>query len=136
MAAEKTYEIPDDCRYSRSDEWIHMDGTVGRVGITDYAQSELSDIVFVELPEVGTQVEAGDAFGVVESVKAVSDLVAPLTGEVVEVHGALADHPEWVNEDPYGRGWIVAIAPEDLDDVDSLLSPEEYAAYVEERAAR
>lgn len=136
MAAEKTYEIPDDCRYSRSDEWIHMDATIGRMGITDYAQSELSDIVFVELPAVGTQVEAGDAFGVVESVKAVSDLVAPLTGEVVEVHTALAEHPEWVNEDPYGRGWIVAIAPDDLDDVDSLLSPEEYAAYVEERAAR
>jgi glycine cleavage system H protein len=132
--AEKTYEIPEDCRYTRTDEWVHLDGTTGRIGITDYAQSELSDIVFVELPEIGTQVEVGEAFGVVESVKAVNDLIAPVTGEVVEVHDALGDHPEWVNEDPYGRGWIVAIAPDDLDEVDSLLSPEEYAAFVEERA--
>jgi glycine cleavage system H protein len=134
--ADKTYEIPDDCRYARTDEWVHMDGTIGRIGVTDYAQSELSDIVFVELPAVGTQVELGEAFGVVESVKAVNDLIAPVTGEIVEVHTNLADHPEWVNEDPYGRGWIVAIAPDDLDEVDALLSPEEYAAFVEERASR
>ncbi len=134
--AEKTYEIPDDCRYTRSDEWVHLDGTIGRIGITDYAQSELSDIVFVELPDVGTQVEVGEAFGVVESVKAVNDLISPVSGEIVDVHQSLADHPEWVNEDPYGRGWIVAIAPDDLDEVDALLSPEEYAAFVEERASR
>ncbi len=134
--AEKTYEIPDDCRYTRSDEWVHLDGTIGRIGITDYAQSELSDIVFVELPDVGTQVEVGEAFGVVESVKAVNDLISPVSGEIVDVHQSLADHPEWVNEDPYGRGWIVAIAPDDLDEVDALLSPEEYAAFVEERASQ
>jgi glycine cleavage system H protein len=134
--AEKTYEIPDDCRYTRSDEWVHLDGTIGRIGITDYAQSELSDIVFVELPDVGTQVEVGEAFGVVESVKAVNDLISPVSGEIVDVHQSLADHPEWINEDPYGRGWIVAIAPDDLDEVDALLSPEEYAAFVEERASR
>jgi glycine cleavage system H protein len=134
--AENTYEIPDDCRYARTDEWIRIDGTQGRIGITDYAQSELSDIVFVELPVVGTQLEAGDVFGVVESVKAVSDLIAPVSGEIVDVHTALAEHPEWVNEGPYGRGWIVVLAPEDLDEVDTLLSPEEYAAYVEERAGK
>ena len=134
--AAKTYETPDDCRYTRTDEWIRMDRTIGRVGITDYAQSELSDIVFVELPEIGTQVEAGEAFGVVESVKAVSDLVAPVSGEIVEVHSSLGEHPEWVNEDAYGRGWFVAIAPEDLEEVESLLSPEEYMQYVEERAGK
>ncbi|MEE8556999.1 MAG: glycine cleavage system protein GcvH [Myxococcota bacterium] len=134
--AEKTYEFPDDCHFTRTDEWIRMDGAVGHVGITDYAQSELSDIVFVELPDVGRRLEAGEPFGVVESVKAVSDLVAPVSCEIVEAHPALGEHPEWVNEDPYGRGWLVAIAPDDLDDLDSLLSPEQYAAFVEERAKR
>lgn len=134
--AGKTYDIPEDCRYTRTDEWLRVDGATARIGVTDFAQSELSDIVFVELPEVGTQVESGEAFGVVESVKAVSDLVAPLSGEIVEVHAALADHPEWINEEPYGRGWIVSIAPDDLEEVDALLSPEEYLSYVEERAGK
>lgn len=134
--AAKSYNIPEDYRYSESDEWIRLDGAIARVGITDYAQAELSDIVFVELPAAGTQVEAGEAFGVVESVKAVSDLFAPVSGEVVEVHESLEEHPEWVNEEPYGRGWIVGIAPEDLDSVDGLLSPEEYQAYVKERSGK
>jgi glycine cleavage system H protein len=133
--AAKTYEIAEDCHYSRSDEWIRVDGTVARVGITDYAQSELSDIVFVELPEVGTQVEAGEAFGVVESVKAVNDILAPASGEIVDVHQNLGEHPEWINEDPYGRGWIICIAPEDLEAVDNLLSPDEYRKHVEERSS-
>jgi glycine cleavage system H protein len=132
--AAKTYEIAEDCRYSETDEWIRMDGALGRVGITDYAQSELSDITFVELPEVGTQVEAGEPFGFVESVKAVNDLVAPLSGEIVEVHESLGEHPEWINEDPYGRGWIICIGPEDLDAVDSLLSPDAYRKHVAERS--
>jgi glycine cleavage system H protein len=133
--AAKTYEIAEDCHYSRSDEWIRVDGTVARVGISDYAQSELSDIVFVELPEVGTQVEAGEAFGVVESVKAVNDILAPASGEIVDVHQNLGEHPEWINEDPYGRGWIICIAPEDLEAVDNLLSPDEYRKHVEERSS-
>jgi glycine cleavage system H protein len=136
MMTAKRYEIPDDCRFSRTDEWIRVDGSRAHVGVTDYAQSELSDIVFVEFPEVGTQVEAGDAFGVVESVKAVTDLYAPVSGEVIEVHQALEEHPEWINEDPYGRGWIVCIEPEDLDSLDTLLSPEEYLKHVEERARK
>ena len=123
LMAAKTFDIPDDCRYSRSDEWIRIDGTSARVGITDYAQTELSDIVFVELPEVGNQVEAGETFGVVESVKAVNDLLSPVSGEIVEVHQSLEEHPEWINENPYGRGWIICIAPEDLDAIDGLLSP-------------
>ena len=134
--AAKTYDIPDDCRYARSDEWVRVDGDRARIGVTDYAQSELSDIVFVELPEPGTQILAGETFGVVESVKAVSDMYAPVTGEVVQVHEALGEHPEWVNEEPYGRGWMVEVALEDLDEVDALLSPEEYAKHVEERAGK
>jgi len=133
--ASKTYDLPDDCRYTESDEWIRIDGAHARIGLTDYAQSELSDIVFVELPQVGTQIEAGQAFGVVESVKAVSDLLAPVSGEVVEVHAALEEHPEWLNEEPYGRGWIVAIDPEDIDAIESLMSADDYRKYVEERSS-
>lgn len=134
--AAKTYDIPDDCRYAKTDEWIRLDGTVGWVGITDYAQSELSDIVFVELPEVGTQLEAGEVFGVVESVKAVSDLHSPVSGEIIEVHQNLEEHPEWINEDPYERGWIISIAPDDLDAIDGLRSPEDYRAYIKERSGK
>ena len=130
----KSYEFPDDCRYTGSDEWIRLDGATARVGVTDYAQSELSDIVFVELPDVGSQLEAGQAFGVVESVKAVSDLLAPVTGEVTETNTGLEDSPEWVNEDPYGRGWIIGIEPAELESVDGLMSSEEYRKYVEERS--
>ena len=131
---EKTLTFPEDCHYTDSDEWIRIDGAVARVGVTDYAQSELSDVVFVECPEVGSQVEAGQAFGVVESVKAVSDLVSPVSGEVAEINDGLEEHPEWVNEDPYGRGWIVAIAPEDPDAVDALMTADQYRTHVKERA--
>jgi len=131
--AEKTYDIPTDCSYTRSDEWVRVDGDAARIGVTDYAQSELSDVVFVELPDVGSQIETDEPFGVVESVKAVSDLLAPLSGEVTEVNEALEETPEWVNEEPYGRGWLLVVVPEDLDVIDDLLSPEAYRAYVEER---
>jgi glycine cleavage system H protein len=134
--ADHEYEIPDDCHYTESDEWVRVDGALVRVGITDYAQSELNDVVFVELPETGSQLEAGQAFGVVESVKAVSDLLAPIAGEVTEVHSRLSEHPEWLNEDPYGRGWIIAITPEDLEALDGLLSPAAYRAHVKARAGK
>ncbi len=134
--ADHEYEIPDDCQYTESDEWVRMDGAVARVGITDYAQSELNDIVFVELPEAGRQLEKHEAFGVVESVKAVSDLLAPLAGEIAEVHARLSEHPEWLNEDPYGRGWIIAINPEDLEAVDGLMSAVEYRAHVKARSGK
>ena len=133
--AEKEYNIATDCRFARSDEWARVDSASVRVGVSDYAQSELSDVVFVELPVVGTQVEAGEAFGVIESVKAVTDIFAPVSGEIIEVHEGLDEHPEWVNEDPYGRGWIICIAPEDLDQVETLLSPDEYKKHIEERTA-
>jgi len=134
--SENEIKTPTDCHYTESDEWLRVDGAMVRIGITDYAQSELNDIVFVELPERGTQLEAGRTFGVVESVKAVSDLIAPLAGEVVEVHSKLSEHPEWLNEDPYGRGWIIAITPEDMDALDGLLSAEEYRAHVKARAGK
>ena len=133
---EKTLSYPDECRYSESDEWVRFDDPLARIGVTDYAQSELSDVVFVECPEVGTQIEAGEPFGVVESVKAVSDLIAPLSGEVVEVNAGLEEHPEWVNEEPYGRGWIIAIAPEDAADLEALLSADAYREHVESRAGQ
>ena len=130
---QKPVHFPDDLRYSESDEWVRLDAGVARIGITDYAQTELSDIVFVEFPEVGAQVEAGQSFGVVESVKAVSDLFAPITGEVVEIHADLEEHPEWVNEDPYGSGWILALRPEDPGDVEHLMSADDYREHVEAR---
>ena len=134
--ADHDYKIPEDCHYTESDEWLRADGAVVRIGITDYAQSELNDIVFVELPERGTQLEAGRTFGVVESVKAVSDLVSPIAGEVVEIHSKLSEHPEWLNEDPYGRGWIIAITPEDIDELDGLLSAADYRAHVKARSGK
>jgi glycine cleavage system H protein len=136
MAQDHEYEIPDDCFYTESDEWVRVDGAVARIGITDFAQSELNDIVFVELPEAGNQLASGEAFGVVESVKAVSDLLAPLAGEIAEVHTRLSEHPEWINEDPYGKGWIIAINPEDLEALDGLMSAADYRAHVKARAGK
>ncbi len=132
----KALEFPEDCWYSDSDEWARVDGAVVRVGVSDYAQFELSDVVYVELPEIGASLEAGQTFGIVESVKAVTDLITPISGKVVEVNDGLDEYPEWVNEDPYGRGWIIAIAPEDLDAIEGLLSAEAYRAQVSSRADR
>jgi glycine cleavage system H protein len=124
------YDIPENLRYSREDEWTNLEEGNVTVGITDYAQSELGDIVFVELPEVGRTVEKGDVFGVIESVKAVSDLMAPISGEVVEVNADLAERPEQVNEDCYGDGWMIVIAPEDIGEIDGLLDAKAYREHV------
>ena len=124
------FEVPDDRRYLESHEWITTDGPT-RVGITEFAQDELGDVVFVELPDVGDRVEADDAFGVIESIKAVSDLYAPASGEVSAVNEALYDQPELVNDDPFGDGWMLEV---DLDDdaaLDDLLSPEDYREQIE-----
>jgi glycine cleavage system H protein len=123
--------IPDDLQYTRSHEWVRAeDGTV-TIGITDHAQEELGDVVFVELPDVGDTIGAGDSFGTVESVKAVSDLYTPVGGEVVEVNSSLEDAPEKINDDPYGEGWIVKLST--FEEAD-LLSPEEYEKVVEEES--
>ena len=123
---------PEDSRYAKSHEYINVEGEIGTIGITDYAQKELGDVVFVELPQVGAQLEAGDELGSIESVKAVSELFAPVGGEIIEVNERLAEKPELVNTDPYGDGWMVRMKVADLSEVDELLmTAEEYDEYVE-----
>ena len=128
--------VPGDLKYTKEHEWARAAGKEATVGITDHAQSELGDIVFVELPEVGTAVARGKAFGVVESVKAVSDLYSPVTGKVLRVNEALVDSPEKVNEDPYGDGWMIVVEQDRAAEIESLLSADAYAAYVEEEKGK
>ncbi len=125
-------QIPDDLRYAENHEWARMleDGTV-RVGISDYAQDALGDIVFIDLPEVGTEFGAGDSFGEVESTKSVSEVYAPVRGSIVAANSALDDTPELVNSDPYGDGWFIVIAPVDGTTLDHLMDPVAYAAHTE-----
>jgi glycine cleavage system H protein len=126
---------PADRKYTKEHEWVRVErgaqGDVADVGITDYAQRELGDVVFVELPAPGTQVKQGESFGVVESVKAASDLYAPLSGEVLEANGALADAPELVNKEPYGGGWMIKVRPSDLGELDRLEDAGAYDSYVQ-----
>ena len=124
--------FPDDIRYTREHEWAREQGGVVTVGITGYATEQLGDVVFVELPEVGRTLEAGKTFGVVEAVKTVSDLYAPLAGEVIEVNSALGDDPSAVNRDPYGEGWMVRIRLADPAAFAALLSSADYAKVVSE----
>jgi glycine cleavage system H protein len=123
--------VPGDLQYTKSHEWVRVEDGVATVGITDHAQDELGDVVFVELPEMGATLAAGDSFGAVESVKAVSDLYAPVGGEVVEVNGALEDSPEKINEDPYGEGWILKLQ---ISDEGNLLSAADYEKLLEEES--
>lgn len=122
---------PTDLRYTREHEWAKAEGQRARVGITQYAQDQLGDVVFVELPKVGAQVRQMQNFGVVESVKAVSDLFAPLSGEVVEVNTGLTEHPEQLNRDPYGAGWLIVIALADPKELDSLMTAAQYEEYLQ-----
>jgi glycine cleavage system H protein len=123
--------VPDDLRYSSDHEWAkHEDGKV-RIGITDYAQDALGDVVYVQLPEIGTAVAAGESFSEVESTKSVSDIYAPVAGTVVEVNAELADAPQRLNEDPYGEGWICVLDPEDPSQVEQLLDAEAYRKLIE-----
>lgn len=128
------YDFPEDCRYSEQDEWVRKEGEQARLGVSDYAQCQLGDVVFLELPEVGASVTPGVPFGVIESVKAVSDLFAPIAGEIVEVNEALADAPEKVNEGCYTDGWILVIAPQDASQIDNLMDAATYRAFVDGRA--
>ena len=118
--------VPKDLKYTREHEWAKPEGDRVRVGITAYAQEQLGDVVFVELPKVGAKVTASKNFGVVESVKAVSDLFAPISGEVVEVNGELAQKPEIVNQDPYGKGWMLVVKPSSKGEWDQLLTAAQY----------
>jgi glycine cleavage system H protein len=121
--------VPGELQYTKTHEWMRLENDIATVGITEHAQDELGDVVFVELPETGASFDAGDSFGTIESVKAVSDLYAPVGGEVVEVNESLNDSPEKVNEDPYGDGWIIKLRSSGEGD---LLSAEEYEKLLEE----
>jgi glycine cleavage system H protein len=123
-----SFEVPDDCRYLQSHEWARRENGTARIGITDFAQDELGDVVFVELPEVGDAIDKDAEFGVIESIKAVSDLYAPVSGEVTAVNEDLFDAPELVNQEPFGDGWMLAVDLADESEYEDLLSPEEYEA--------
>ncbi len=124
--------VRDDLLYSKDHEWVREEDDILVIGISYYAQEELGDIVFAELPEVEEEFETGDSFGVLESVKAVSDTFIPLGGKVVEVNEELLDNPELINEDPYGDGWLIKIDPFDDTELDELLTAEEYTEFLEE----
>jgi glycine cleavage system H protein len=123
--------VPDDLRYSKDHEWARLEGSRVRIGITDYAQDALGDVVYVQIPDVGTKVAAGDSFSEVESTKSVSDIYAPVSGTVVEVNQDLADSPQRVNEDPYGEGWLVVLEVDDSAQVAGLLDAAAYRSLIE-----
>jgi glycine cleavage system H protein len=125
--------IPADLRYSKDDEWVRVEGEEASIGITDYAQDSLSDIVYLELPEVGDFFGVGETFGVVESVKAASDLLMPVSGEVTAVNDALIDSPELVNDDPYGEAWMIRVKLTEPEAVSDLMDAAAYQTYVESR---
>ncbi len=122
--------VPSDLKYAKSHEWVRVEGGVATVGITDHAQHELTDVVFVELPEVGRKIKAGAACAVVESVKTASDIYAPVTGEITEVNRSVADNPALVNTEPYAGGWFFKVKLASPAELDSLLGPEQYAAQI------
>lgn len=123
--------FPEDLKYTKEHDWARIEGNRVVIGITDYAQQELGDIIFVELPEIDSTVEQMEPFGTIESVKAVSDLYSPVSGRVVEVNGGLENEPELVNTDPYGAGWMIIVAMSDPGELDSLMPAGEYTALVE-----
>jgi glycine cleavage system H protein len=123
---------PENLRYSDTHEWVKVEDNLATIGITDHAQSELGDIVYLELPQTGTTVQKGDVFGSIESVKTVSDLVAPVSGEIVEVNEELPETPELVNDSPYGTGWLVIIKLEDPSEVEDLMTAEAYENFIQE----
>jgi glycine cleavage system H protein len=123
---------PSDRVYSKEHEWVMVDGDVATVGISDFAQDQLGEVVYVDLPAEGDVLTAGDSFGEIESVKSVSELFAPVSGEIIEVNSALGDSPETVNSDPHGAGWMIKVRVEDDSDLSSLLSAEEYDSFITE----
>ena len=128
------FEIPDELHYTSDDEWVHTENDFVTLGVTDFAQQQLGDIVYVELPSVGDQLESGVAFGVIESVKAVSDLNAPISGQVVAINEELVDQPEIINEECYGGGWIIKVKPSKQDEINSLLDADSYRKIVSKRS--
>jgi glycine cleavage system H protein len=129
---EQKMEFPKELRYSQEHEWVAVEENIATIGITDYAQEQLGDVVYIELPEVGTQVTKDEAFGVVESVKAVSDVYAPVSGTVTEINVPLPDSPETINEDPYGDAWMIRVDMSDPGEVEDLMTAAQYKKFVEE----
>ena len=127
-------EHPTELKYSKSHEWVRMEGNLATIGITDFAQSELGDIVYCDLPDVGRTIHQDEVFGSLESVKAVSDLYSPVTGEVTEINEEAIDSPETINEDPYTSGWLMIVELEDLSEIDGLLTAEQYEELVQNQA--
>jgi glycine cleavage system H protein len=125
---------PSDLKYDKEHEWVRVEGDVAVIGISHFAQHQLGEVVYVDLPSEGDSVSAGEAFGEIESVKSVSELYSPADGEIVKVNSALSDSPETVNEDPYGEGWMIQIKLADPTQLDTLLAAEEYEAFVSEEA--
>jgi len=126
-------DFPEGLKYSKEHEWVLVEDDVAIIGITEFAQGELGDIVFVELPEVGEKISKDDPFGSLESVKAVSDIFAPISGTVVEINDDLKDNPETINEDPYGDGWMIKVQMTDMDELKGLMSSEDYAEFIEQQ---
>jgi glycine cleavage system H protein len=122
--------IPNDLKYTKEHEWIRVEGNTGTVGLTDYAQGELGDIIYVDVTTIGNDVAQGDIFGTVEAVKTVSDMYSPVSGKIAEFNSAVNDNPASVNQDPYGAGWLVKIEISNMGDLDSLISPEDYKKLV------
>ncbi len=123
--------LPSDIKYTKEHEWTRIEGSIATIGVTDFAQSELGDIAWIEMPEIGAETKKGDPFGTIEAVKTVEDLLAPLTGKIVEIKECILDSPEWVNDDPYGKGWIAKIEFSDEAELADLLSAEQYSGLVQ-----
>ncbi len=123
--------VPDELKYSEQHEWLSLDGDVGTIGVTDYAQSQLGDIVFVELPQVGDVLEKGQSFGTIEAVKTVEELYTPIAGEVLEINDTLEDDAEQVNSDPYSDGWMIKVRIDNAGELEELLSPDGYKEFIE-----
>lgn len=123
--------LPSDIKYTKEHEWTRIEGSVATIGVTDFAQSELGDIAWIEMPEIGAETKKGDPFGTIEAVKTVEDLFAPLSGKIIEINEGLLDSPEWVNDDPYGKGWIAKIEFFDEAELTDLLSADDYSGLIE-----
>ena len=123
--------LPADLKYTKEHEWAKIEGNIATIGVTDFAQSELGDIAWLEMPSVGDETKIGKAFGTIEAVKTVEDLFAPLSGKIIEINSELLDSPEFVNEDPYGKGWIVKLELSDESEIAKLLSPDDYLGMIE-----
>lgn len=126
-------KTPSDVKYTKNDEWVRIEGDTATIGITDYAQDQLNDIVYVEFPDVGSTLKQGAAFGVVESVKAASDVYTPVGGTVTEINSALSDEPEQINSDPFGKGWLIKLKVSNAAEEDSLMDAAAYSAFCESR---